>query len=925
MKASYRQASRALAWITPLLFPFSCFLVPARGDDSARQKSDPAFQAAAALYEGIRTEVLPNGLHVYLKPVPNSPVVTTMVAYKVGSADEDLDHTGLSHYLEHLMFKGTDKIVPGDIDRLTARGGGMNNAYTSEDYTVYYFYLPAEDWQFALQIEADRMRNLRIDTRHEFEQEKGAVISELERNEDFPWDLEMKTILPLLFAKGPYGHPVIGERDQVRGATAAVIKGYYDRWYYPNNASLVICGGIDPDQVLAQVKKLFEALPRGNLPERKPVPEAPRRTAAVHKEIPSKFESARMIMGFNTVQIGTPDFYVLEVVQELLTSGKTGRLYRKLVEDERLAQSVNSSNSSGRYPGWFGIQVEMLKGKDRKRAEDLVVAELKDLQGKPVSDGELARVKRVLLAGAVFGRESVRALADSIARGVTTNDLDFLKGYLSRLQAVTAADVQRVARKYFGADERVVVWSIPDHPVGGGSAGAGSSAPGRLHFPSLAAAEGGSKAFSLKDAKRVELPNGLTLLLLENHTLPIVVADAEVRWVPLLEPEGKAGIAALVGRLLDEGTARHTGRQIADLIANAGGSLSLNRSGGVVQVLSPDRHLGLSLLFECLAEANFPEQAFARKKAQLLSMIADAERQPDEKAQMVYKSLVYGKHPFGRPAMGRAVTVQGLTNEDCTEFHRRAFAPGNTVVAVTGDFDSQQVVEEIKQLTADWKNPAPQRPQTPAVEPPGKFVERIVTMPTAQQLHFFMGHPGIRRDNPDYYKLLVMDYILGTGTGFTDRLSARLRDREGLGYTVNANITTTASNEPGLFTCYIGTVPPALAHVKDVFLEEIRRIRQEKPSPQELEDAKKFLLGSLAFEFTTNASIASRLLMIERYHLGFGYVEDYRKAVSAVTAADIQEVAQKYLHPDNMVLVAAGAVGPDGKPLQQLKPPKPAP
>src|SRR5438105_3493759 len=197
--------------------------------------ADPAIKAAEALYEGVRVETLANGLRVYLKPVPHSPVVATMVAYKVGSGDEDLDHTGLSHYLEHLMFKGTDKIMPGDIDRRTQRNGGQNNAYTSEDYTVYHFDLPASNWKFALEIEADRMRNLRIDAKHEFEQEKGAVISELERNEDEPWDLELKAILPLLYGKSsPYGHPVIGEREHVRGATAKIIKTHYDKWYDPN-------------------------------------------------------------------------------------------------------------------------------------------------------------------------------------------------------------------------------------------------------------------------------------------------------------------------------------------------------------------------------------------------------------------------------------------------------------------------------------------------------------------------------------------------------------------------------------------------------------------------------------------------------------------------------------------------------------------
>src|SRR5262249_8391033 len=203
---------------------------------------------------------------------PGAATVTTMVAYKVGSADEDLGHTGLAHYLEHLMFKGTDKIMPGDIDRLTQRNGGANNANTSEDMTVYHFDFAADRWLPALQIEADRMRNIRIDDKHEFEQEKGAVINELKRDEDEPWDLESKAILPILLGKtNPYGPPVIGEHEHVMGATAKVIKEHYDKWYFPNNAALVIVGGIDPDKALAKVKELFGSIPRGELPPRKAV------------------------------------------------------------------------------------------------------------------------------------------------------------------------------------------------------------------------------------------------------------------------------------------------------------------------------------------------------------------------------------------------------------------------------------------------------------------------------------------------------------------------------------------------------------------------------------------------------------------------------------------------------------------------------
>jgi len=893
--------------------------------------ADSVVRAAAAVYEGIRVETLPNGLRVFLKPIPGSPTVSTMMAYKVGSSDEELDATGLSHYLEHLMFKGTEKLMPGDIDRLTQRAGGRNNAYTSEDMTVYHFDFAADQWETGLNIEADRMRNLRIDAKHEFEQEKGAVISELQMNEDQPYDLEYKEILPLLFGKTtPYGHPVIGEREHVRGATATIIKGHYDRWYYPNNASLIVCGGFDEAKALAKIKELFGKIPKGDLPSRKPTPQAEPRSQPVKKEMPSKFDVPRMIMGFNTVRQGHPDFYALEVAQAVLSSGRTSRLYKKLVEETNVASEIACGQNAGRYPGWFAVQMELLKDQPRDKAELLVLDEFKKLANEPVSDAELKRVQRAMLSGAVFGREGAHELADSIARGVTVNDLDYLKNYLVRINAVTTADVQAVAKKYLDANKRVVVWSVPGPARGGaekppaekgGFPTALRGHGGRGHATLTArAAEGGGSAFSLKGTKRVQLPNGLTLLLLENHRLPIVTVEAYVRNVRLTEPANMAGVASLVGSLLDEGTATRKGPEIAATIEDVGGSLSFGASGGSVRVLAPDRTLGLELLIDCLTRPSFPSDALERKRAQTLSAIDDAEKRADSQAQRKFSETIYGpNHPMGRPAMGKRPIVEKLTGHDCRSFHAARYLPNLTVMAIVGDFDSQKVIDEVTRLTAHWKSQTPIAPQLPPVEKPADFKQTVLTMPQAEQLYFFLGHPGIRRDNPDYYKLLVMDNVLGTGPGFTDRLSARLRDREGLAYSVSAAITSTAAEQPGTFTCYISTFPDKFAAVKDGFLIELRRIRETPPTVEEVEDAKKYLLGSVAFRFTTNDAVASQLLLVERFHLGFGYLDDYKSAVAGVTPADVQAVARKYIDPEHMVLVAAGAVTPDGKPVARPK------
>lgn len=927
----------ALVPFTPIHKHNIANAAPADKDKGARTPDSSAdaelVKTAQAMFKELKPVTLENGLRVYLLPIKNAPTVTTMVAYRVGAADEEKDQTGLSHYLEHLMFKGTAKLSPGDIDRATQRNGGRNNAYTSEDMTVYHFDFASDRWQSALEIEADRMRNIRIDEKHEFQQEKGAVIAELDGGEDNPWDLEYKTILPLLWPKdSPYSHPVIGQREHVRGATAEIIKRHYDKWYHPNNASLIVVGGFDADEALKKIKALFGSIPKGDLPPRKKPTFFPERKEVVRKEFDSKFDVPRMMLGFNTVVVGTPEDPILDVIQNILAGGKTSRLYRKLVEDDRIASDVSAGNYAGRYPGWFAINVELLQGKDRKKAEELTFAELEKLAKEPVSDAELARARRKILASYIFSRESVHSLADAISRASTYPDGEdvgkFFEKYLDIVLKVSKDDIQRVAKKYLDRNQAAIVWSVPveekkgpEEKKGGGGRIGYDRTPKREGDRSRAEA-GGGDGFSLAAAKRVVLPNGLTVILLEDHRMPIVVGSLEIADVRLREPEEKLGVATLMGNLLEEGTAKHTGKEISALIEDTGGALSTGSSGGSFKVLTPDTDLGLGLLFECIQTPTFPQDAFERMREQQLSSIADAERQPRTRANLLYHSTVYGKHPYARPTLGKKEIVEKLTVDDVKAFHKAAFAPNFSTLAIVGDFKSDEMLKKIEALTKDWKKSDLDKPK---VETPPKpvGVEKLVSDANAAQVHMFIGHLGVTRDNPDYYKLLVMDNVLGVGPGFTDRLSANLRDRLGLAYTVNASITNSAGKVQGAFTGFVGTFPDKFLDVKFGFLKEVNKIRDEAPSKQEVDDAKKYLLGGLPFRFSSMSSIAAELLAAERYGLGFDYLEKYRKEVEAVTPEDVQAMAKKYLDPKSLTLVAVGAIDKDGKPLKKKQDKKP--
>ncbi len=920
--------------------------------------------AIHALYGDIRTQTLRNGLQVYLKPIPGSPVVTTMVAYRVGSADEDLAHTGLAHYLEHLMFKGTDRLMPGDIDRMTLRNGGSNNAYTSNDHTVYHFDFAADRWQAALAIEADRMRNLRIDEKHEFDTEKGAVIEELRMNEDQPWDLEYKAILPLLFDDGPYGHPVIGEAAHVRDATAQVITDFYNRWYHPNNASIIIVGGFDPDQAMTTIRTLFESIPKAQLPAR-PEAKVVTRTAPARVHLDSKFAQPRLVMGFNGVKLGEPDDFVLDVISQILTGGKTSRLYRRLIEELEIAGDTSSANTAGIHPGWLAIDVELLPGQSLAQAEEVVVKELERLAREPVSEDDLSRVRRQIAASQIFHYEDVHELADSIAFGAVSGQPGYYGKYLANITRVSVADVQRVAKTLLDPKRRAVATSAPKvalnevaakvqrqpHPepenlwvagaealrspgvlphLAGASQSLSLSHPKVLRLragrgtqphpegagPGLKHPANSAAAFDLAHAKRHVLPNGLTLILLENHRLPIFLAAAEVADIHLLEPEKHPGVATLTGRLLAEGAGPRTGEEIARQIEDIGGTLNMHSAGGDVKVLSTDAKLALQTLLDCLARPRLENESFEREKSRLVAERDDIEQQAGEIAMQTFRKQVYGTHPFARPLQGRAEDVEKLRREDCIAFHRAAFTPGNTTLTLVGDFDAAQMLHEIEALTRDWTTAKVAPPAHDDPPLPERREAFYLSMPASSQLQVLIGHIGIRRDNPDYYKLLLLDYVLGAGSGFTDRLSGRLRDRQGLAYSVSGRIAGYAGVEPGLFLCAIGTEAKNLPKVREQIIEEITRMRDEPVTAQELADAKAYLLGSMPFNMTTTHAAAAMLLSIERHRLGPTYLNDFRKAIEAVSAADVQAAAKKYLHPDRLIIVAAGAINARGEAIE---------
>lgn len=402
------------------------------------------------------------------------------------------------------------------------------------------------------------------------------------------------------------------------------------------------------------------------------------------------------------------------------------------------------------------------------------------------------------------------------------------------------------------------------------------------------------------------LGNGMTVIAIRNKGVRTfaagVVFDVDMRD----EPAQQTGLASLVGDCLDEGSVRRSSIQLAEAADALGAVVHGSSSGGSVAAPAKETSKALRLLREVVSEPVFPAKEVRRVKGEVLQEIAVAEADPRQVAQARFRKEVYGRHPFSRPAYGTTQSVSALKRGDLRRFHATWFVPTGGYVSAAGPAPVEATLDELEKTFRSLRgaSPAHVRPQAPAMPKAG--IDVHVPM-RREQVHVYLGHPGVRRTDPDYYALSVMDHVLGTGPGFTSRIARKLRDEMGLCYAVHAAITTTAGEEPGTFSAYIGTSPEHREKAIAGFREEIDRIRGEKITEKELRDVQEYLTGSYVFGFERNGQLAQYAILAKRFDLGFDHLQRYPDLIRSVTREDVLRVAQAHLRPERMVRVSAGA------------------
>jgi len=428
---------------------------------TAVRKQRTAHKAGARISE----HRLANGLTVLLAERHHDPVVAVMVWYRVGSRDEEEREAGVSHFLEHMMFKGSRRYGKGEIDRVTTELGGSNNAFTSSDHTAYWFEFASDRWEKALEIEADRMKHLLLDPR-EFAAEKKVVLEELSMGDDDPWRTLSREMQMAVFRRHPYRRPVIGFTDSLNGLSAADMRDYYRRFYRPDNAVLVVCGDFEPKRALAAVRRRFGGIrgpakpsEKGDARPFRPSIEAP--TGERRLEVRWEDEGKRLCMAWPTIPVATEDDWTLDLASIVLAGGKLSRLYRKLVVEQRLATTVSCQNDTRVEGGVFWIFAEAAQNVEPAALERAIDAEIERLATQDVPAIELARAKRLVMAGEAHDSETVSDLAEDIGEFAVDARWQLALEAHARVTAVAAPAVRECVARLLRADRRVVGWCLP--------------------------------------------------------------------------------------------------------------------------------------------------------------------------------------------------------------------------------------------------------------------------------------------------------------------------------------------------------------------------------------------------------------------------------------------------------------------------------
>jgi zinc protease len=851
----------------------------------------------------LRRTTLENGLDVLLYPSFDAPVASFWVFYRVGSRNELPGHTGVSHWVEHMMFKGTEKIGPGEIMQRVNRNGGELNAFTSYDYTAYHETLPADRIEIAIEIEADRMSGLRIET-GETESERTVILSERQMIMNNPsfvlWDETIGTA----FRSHAYRHFVIGTEHDLRTMSRDDLYGYYRRFYSPNNAVVVVTGAFDVDAIQNSVERAFSGVAPSDLDGRAVVAE-PRQIGERRVELHRPAPAPEVLMGFHVPGAGSADAYALEVLAAVLSGaggrmGRSARLPRSLISTGK-ARAANANYLMGIDPFLFLVGATGLPDGDVRDLDALLMEQLDLVKSEGVPEAELARARKQLTSAFHYGSESVADQAHRIGDAAMYGDAEDFFTYPDKIGAVTSDDVQSVADRFLTGTNRTVGYMIPTDPSRAGGEPAPSVAALRFGL-------GGIGAPALQPFEREELDSGIVLLTQPQPKDPVVAARVRIEAGSVDDAPNRHGLAHVTAQMLLRGSEARSREAFEDACDELGASIGVSSGREhmefTITCLAEDLPACLDLVGEALGHPVFDERQLELTRRETIAGIRQAEDNTMQVADQSVRELLYAPgHPLRHRSLGDVEDLAEITQGDLLEFHARQILPRRIVAAVVGGFRSTAELSEVTNRSLGERERSTAKRSALFVEPPERFGRMNAIVPGKEQADIALAFPVRGADQDGYYDLDVADNILGS-FGTMGRIGESVREKQGLAYYAYSEISPRRSQS--LWHSRAGVDPANVDRTIESILSVLRQAIESGITAEELDGTRQLMTGRLALTMQTNAGIAALLQTIEELNLGMDYVERYPSLLGAVTLDSVRAALAATLDPDRLQIAVAG-------------------
>ena len=891
---------------------------------AAAEAQTPRSAAAPVPPIHYTSRTLSNGLRIFAIQDNGSLNVSVQVWYGVGSKDDPAGRSGFAHLFEHLMFKATRNMAPEQLDRLTEDVGGFNNASTNDDFTNYYEVVPANHLQRLLWAEAERMGSLVVEP-GSFDSERDVVKEELRsRVLAQPYGKLFYIYLPeVSYSTHPYARPGIGSIADLDAATIDDVRAFHATYYRPDDAVLVVAGRFDPAQLSQWVDRYFGSIKRPNTPLPKVTAVEPARRPHSYTVHEPNTPLPAVLLSYPAPRASEDDAAVMEVLEAILSAGRSSRLYQSLVYSQQIATSADTFYAQKVGRGILAPYAILASGKSAADGEAALRREIAKLRDQPVTAAELKEAKNELLTDALRERETVDGKASAIAEAVVLRgDAKAADRRLARIAATTAAEIRRVARKYLTPAQSSVVRYLPqdkdaaqasDATIAPTVRAAKLVAPANIAIVQPAPEgervapppPGPEVRTVVPTATTATLANGLTVITVPRRELPLVSAVLVGATGAATDPAGKAGLARLTAELLTKGTTTRSATEIARQIEALGGSIgsdsSYDGSNASIEVRSDQLDPALAILADVARNPVFAAEEVERQRAMDIDQVAVEMQQPGALSVVVGNRALFGPGYYGQPISGTPESLKGIKRDEILAKYAEVFRPSSATLVLTGDIDAAGARAVAEHYFGDWTGSTAPAARAAAREAnPGRVI--VVDMPDSGQAAVSVVKEAISRGDPRYYPALVANAVLGAG--YSSRLNQEIRIKRGLAYGAGSQVD--ARRNPGPILATTQTKNESAAEVLGLIVGEMTRLGAQPIPAAELTTRKAVLNGSFGRQLETTSGLAGLISTYVMEGVGPDEIGRFQSSVSGVSPDQAGETARALFAPAGSTMVIVG-------------------